>query len=151
MPPLGRGVAVSPPTSASAAVFHGGAPRSLRLKPRGGALAQSRTGFWDGEAVVQHSVADRRCDGRWLHGAKLLQCGKAATMPVEPEEGAMARSVHHKVVPGAGAPSYMSVRASTDRGLAGLFDGRLTFLGSSASGWFGAFGWSATPPIGIGT
>jgi len=74
---------------------------------------------------------------------------EAVPRQVEPE-GAMTASVHREVVPCVGLPN-MSVRASTNRGLASFFDAGLTFLGSGAGGWFGAFGSSATLPAGIGT
>src|SRR5258707_15685066 len=55
----------------------------------------------------------------------------------------MTPPVEHETVPRSGAPSDATSRTPANRGLAGLSDLGLTFLGSNANRWFGAFRSSA--------
>ena len=69
-------------------------------------------------------------------------------VPRHVEREDMTPLADHEMVPHAGAPPDVSVRAPANRGLAGLFIAGLIFLGFSANGRLSAFG-SCTNPAGI--
>ena len=94
-----------------------------------------------------------------LYAARLVGLDEAATVPMDHEAVPRHMECHHMVtapveheaVLRTGAPSDMSVRAPPTRGLAGLFDAALSFLGFGACGRLGGFGSCTGLPAVIGS
>jgi hypothetical protein len=94
-----------------------------------------------------------------LYAARLAGLDEAATVPMDHEAVPRHMECHHMVtapvkheaVFRTGAPSDMSVRAPLTRGLAGLFDAALSFLGFDACGRSGGIGSCTGLPAVIGS